>query len=197
MATKIPRKTREDIEALSDQQVWIPQDDITRDQIDGALKPLDALANEMEERWGRCRLQELVTPATASRFQAASQKLNVAILSNDIDMVIRKSTVLIKGWRAMENEALKAGHKPMPPELWDCHAPEEDGKPEVSFVIAKNATAATLAEVDVPVYTTQEIARIIRAWRLQSPVQTAKTVFPDAEIVRISNDGFKDDDLPF
>jgi hypothetical protein len=84
----------------------------------------------------------------------------------------------------------------MPPELWDCHAPAEDGQPEVVFVIAKNATAATLAEVDVPVYTTQEIARIIRAWRLQS-VQTAKTVFPDAEIVRISNDGFKDDDLPF
>ncbi len=76
MATKIPRKTREDIDALSDHQVWIPQDDVTRDQIDGALKPLDALANEMEERRGRCRLQELVSPATASRFQAASQKLN-------------------------------------------------------------------------------------------------------------------------
>ena len=67
----------------------------------------------------------------------------------------------------MEKEATEAGHKPMPPELWDCHAPAEHGEPEVAFVIAKDAASATMAEVDVPVYTTQEIARIIRAWRLQ------------------------------
>ena len=97
----------------------------------------------------------------------------------------------------METEALEAGHKPMPPELWDCHAPEEDGKPEVSFVIAKNATAATLAEVDVPVHDPRNSPDHTRMAIKKSSVQTAKTVFPDAEIVRISNDGFKDDDLPF
>ena len=197
MAKRTQRKSRSDIEAMPDQKAWIPENSYEHDQVDGALKPLDALANEMESRWGRGKLQELVSPETSAKFEAVVQKLNVAILSHDVADVIKKSTVLIRGWKAMENEATEAGHKPMPPELWDCHAPAEDDKPEVAFVIAKDASAATMAEVDVPVYTTQEIARIIRAWRLQSAVQTAKQSFPGAEVVRISGDGVFDDDLPF
>ena len=40
MARRTQRKSRSDIEAMPDQQAWIPQNSYEHDQIDGALKPL-------------------------------------------------------------------------------------------------------------------------------------------------------------
>ena len=51
------RKSREDLEAIGDPD-YIPRNEFERDKIDGALKPLDAVASDMESRWGMGRLQE-------------------------------------------------------------------------------------------------------------------------------------------
>ena len=76
---------------------------------------------------------------------------------------------MIAGWKALDKEARETGHKPAPPELWYATAPEEYGEKETQIVIARDNSAATLAQTDLPVYTVTEIARIVRAWKAQHP----------------------------
>ncbi len=189
-------KSRYDLEAIGRMDTeYVPMRAWEYDQIAGALKPLDAKAAELEARWGRGRLEELVTPDTAAKFEAAKAKLDVAIHDNDVAMVIKRAGNLLRGWQALEDEAVKLGHEPAPPEIWFCHAPEEDGRPEVRFAIAKNASTANLAQTDLPVYTLDEVARIIRAWRNQHLVHAVKDIWPDAEVTKL--DDIDNQELPF
>ena len=193
---KIERKSRDDLEAIGDPQ-YIDRNQFDIDKIDGALKPLDGLASDMESRWGVGRLQELCTPATGAKFASAKQKLDVAIMEGSPAEVIERARILTLGWKALEKEALEAGHKPAPPDVWFASAPAEDGKPEIMVAIAKNNSDASLAEAGMSVYTLTEVARIIRAFKepLMGHIDAAKDNFPKAEIVRIK--GEFDDQLPF
>lgn len=190
------RKSRYDLEAIGNPD-HAPLQDWKLDQIHGALKPLDAVALDMETQWGVGRLEELVTPDTAAKFEAAKAKLDVAIHEKDVDLVIRRAKNMIAGWKALDAEARKAGHKPAPPELWYATAPDEFGDSQMQIVIAKDNSAATLAQTDLPVYTVTEIARIVRSWRAQMDVHAVKDAFPGAEIVKIAQDQEFDDELPF
>jgi hypothetical protein len=67
----------------------------------------------------------------------------------------------------------------------------------MQIVIAKDNSAATLAQTDLPVYTVTEIARIVRAWRAQMDVHAVKDAFPGAEIVNIADNQEFDDEIPF
>ena len=190
------RKSRTDLEAVGDPE-YAPLQDWKLDQIHGALKPLDAVAADIEIRWGKDRLETLVSPETAAKFEAARAKLDVAISQKDVDLVIKRSGVLTRGWQALEKEALARGHRAAPPELWYATAPNEYGDKEFQMVIARDNSAATLAETDLPVYTVTEVARIIRAWKAQHHVHAAKEAFPGAEVVRIADNQEFDDELPF
>ena len=192
------RKSRYDMEAFGKMDTnYVPMEAWEYDQIHGALKPVDAVARDMEVKWGVGRLQELVSPETAAKFEAARAKLDVAIHDNNVALVIKRASIMERGWKALEKEAIDAGHKPAPPEIWFAHAPEEDGQGKVSFAIAKDNTAATLAQTDVPVYTVQEIARIVRAWRSEFDSHHAKKVFPGAEVVSITGEEIFEDEIPF
>lgn len=190
------RKSRYDLEAIGNPD-HAPLQDWKLDQIHGALKPLDAVALDMETQWGVGRLEELVSPDTAAKFEAAKAKLDVAIHEKDVDLVVRRAKNMIAGWKALDAEARKAGHKPAPPELWYATAPDEFGDSQMQIVIAKDNSAATLAQTDLPVYTVTEIARIVRSWRAQMDVHAVKDAFPGAEIVKIAQDQEFDDELPF
>lgn len=190
------RKSRYDLEAIGNPD-HAPLQDWKLDQIHGALKPLDAVALDMETQWGVGRLEELVAPDTAAKFEAAKAKLDVAIHEKDVDLVVRRAKNMIAGWKALDAEARKAGHKPAPPELWYATAPDEFGDSQMQIVIAKDNSAATLAQTDLPVYTVTEIARIVRSWRAQMDVHAVKDAFPGAEIVKIAQDQEFDDELPF
>ena len=192
----VKRKSRYDVDAIGKPD-YAPMQDWQLDQIHGALKPLDEVAADCELRWGKERLQGLVSPETAAKFEAAKAKLDVAIADKDVALVIRRAKNMMAGWKALENEAIEAGHKPAPPELWYATAPNEYGDDELQIVIAKDNSAATLAQTDLPVYTVTEIARIVRAWRSQMDVHTAKAAFPGAEIVRIDGDDNFEDEIPF
>jgi len=190
------RKSRYDVDAIGKDD-YVPMQGWQYDQINGALKPLDAVAADIELRWGKDRLETLVSPETAAKFEAARAKLDVALHDQDVALVIKRAGVMQRGWAALEKEAMAAGHKPTPPELWYATAPDEYGEKEMQIVIAKDNSAATLAQTDLPVYTVTEIARIVRAWRSQMDVHAAKTAFPGAEIVRIDGDDNFEDEIPF
>ena len=190
------RKSRYDLDAIGKDD-YVPLQGWQYDQINGALKPLDAVAADIELRWGKGRLETLVSPETAAKFEAARAKLDVALQDQDVALVIKRAGVMQRGWAALEKEAIASGHRAVPPELWHATAPQEYGEDEVQIVIAKDNSAATLAQTDLPVYTVTEIARIVRAWRSQMCVHSAKTAFPGAEIVSIKGDEHFDDEVPF
>ena len=190
------RKSRYDVDAIGKED-YVPLKGWQLDQIHGALKPLDAAVADIELRWGYGRLETLVSPETAAKFEAARAKLDVALHEEDVALVIQRAGVMIRGWAALEKEATERGHKPAPPELWYATAPDEDGKKQMQIVIAKDNSAATLAQTDLPVYTVTEVARIVRAWRAQLDVHAVKDVFPGAEIVKIADNQEFDDEIPF
>ena len=196
MANKTKRKSRDDIDAIGNPD-YIPRLKFEQDAIDGALKPLDATAQRIEQAFGVGRLQGLVSPETAAKWQAAKAKLDVALEDNNVDLIIRRAKVLNAGWLALEKEALEAGHRPAPPEIWHAHAPADGDKPEIKFVIARDNSDATLAQTDLPVYTVEEIACIVRAWRSAFDAHAVKNVWPQAEVVRVDGDEAFDDEIPF
>lgn len=196
MANTTERKSRYDVDAIGKDD-YVPRLKFEQDAIDGALKPLDATARRLEQSFGVGRLQELVSPDTAAKFQAAKAKLDVALQDNDVELVIRRAKVLNAGWLTLEKEAIEAGHKPAPPEIWHAHAPAEHGKPVIEFVIARDNSDATLAQTTLPVYTVEEIARIVRAWRSAFDAHAVKNVWPEAEVIRVDGDEMFDDEIPF
>lgn len=189
-------KSRRDLEAIGKDD-YVPLQGWQYDQMYGAMKPVDAIAAEMELRWGAGKLETLVTPETAAKFESARAKLDVAIFNRDPELVIQRAGVMVRGWKALEAEALRLGHKPMPPELWYATAPAEFGDEQMQFVIAKDNSAATLAQTDLPVYTVTEVARIIRSWRGNLGVDTVKDIFAGAEIIRIDGEFEEDKEVPF
>lgn len=189
-------KSRRDLEAIGKDD-YVPLQGWQYDQMYGAMKPVDAIAAELELRWGAGKLETLVTPETAAKFESARAKLDVAIFNRDPELVIQRAGVMVRGWKALEAEALRLGHKPMPPELWYATAPAEFGDEEMQFVIAKDNSAATLAQTDLPVYTVTEVARIIRSWRGNLGVDTVKDIFAGAEIIRIDGEFEEDKEVPF
>jgi hypothetical protein len=189
-------KSRRDLEAIGKDD-HVPLQGWQYDQMYGAMKPVDAMAAELELRWGAGKLETLVTPETAAKFESARAKLDVAIFNRDPEVVIQRAGVMVRGWKALEAEALRLGHKPMPPELWYATAPAEFGDEQMQFVIAKDNSAATLAQTDLPVYTVTEVARIIRAWRGNLGVDTVKDIFAGAEIIRIDGEFEEDKEMPF
>jgi len=189
-------KSRYDVEAIGRMDTeYLPMQDWQYDYIAGAVKPLDAVAKEMETIWGRGRLQELVSPETAAKFESAKAKLDVAIHDVNTDIIVRRAEVLIGGWKAMDKEARELGHKPAPPDVWFCHAPAESGKKEMGFAIAKSSSVANLVQTDLPVYTLEEVGRILRAFKLQHLSHSVKEIWSDAELISI--DLLEEQELPF
>lgn len=190
----ITRRSRYDLDAIGKEE-YVPMNSFDHDKIHGALKPLDAVAADIERRWGSGRIETLVSPATGARFEAARAKLDVALHNQDADEVVRRATVMMRGWDAIEKEAIEKGHKPAPPEMWCATAPTENGEKELQIVIVKDNCDATLADTEVPVYNITEIARIVRAWRSQADVHAVKGLFKGAEVVKLRE--LEDDEVPF
>ena len=190
----ITRRSRYDLEAIGKEE-YVPMNSFDHDKIHGALKPLDAVAADIERRWGSGRIETLVSPETGAKFEAARAKLDVALHNQDADEVVRRATVMMRGWKALEDEAIASGHGAVSPEIWHATAPREGGDDELQIVIVKDNIDATLAETGVPVYNVTEIARIVRAWRSQADVHTVKGLFKGAEVVKMRE--LEDDEVPF
>lgn len=195
---KTPRiKTRNDLKGFGMHDPYIDRNKWEYDAIDGALKPLDALASSLEVKWGRGRLETLVSPETASKFDTARAKLNAAIAYNDPQDVIRRANVMMRGWQALENEAIQNGYKALPPDIWIASVEKEGENEAMSFAIVKDSADASMVDIEgVNCYSLCEIARMVRLFQLNvSTVSEVKQLFKDAELTRVA---FKpDDDIPF
>lgn len=140
-------------------------DNITPDQyyINQLLDRLDTKACEMESRWGVARLERLVSFEMAQKWTRQMERLNEAILKSDVFTLPEIVNGTIRGYDALEADAIAQGHKPHEaPFAWTVGMPS--GK---TLVIVRHPKDASLMNDlkrdhgDVVVFTIDEIAQII------------------------------------
>jgi len=93
---------------------------------------LDAVTKSYESRWGIARLDKLVSAATAEKWQRQWGKISAAIMANDHVTLAGLVDGTVRGWAAIEAEALALGHTPEIKDVWHVVV---DG---ARYVVAKN-----------------------------------------------------------
>ena len=167
-----------------------PSDYAIRAVLDG----LDALALEMERKWGIGRLRLLVGDLLRAKFDAQKDQLDAAIASGRELYIRVQGEAMKRAWAALDRAATEDGRQPLAPEVWECRLPECG---EVVALVRTEAEAHHVTRA-MRVFTTAEIGRLIEA--LGEEVLAVKRVFPSAEVKRISApeiDWSKGDEIPF
>lgn len=138
-------------------------DEMPQNPLDALIRRLDLVAHEMETSWGRGVLHGLCTPETSARFMRVKLALDDAIAGGDYDTVKAKSESLIRGWQALEKEAIEAGHKKgHVTNIWFCASPQSG----IEYIICKNELdsarmAAQWPEKASAIFTLADIVRMI------------------------------------
>ena len=142
-------------------------DNITPDQyyINQLLDKLDIKAAEVESRWGVERLERLVSFDMAQKWRRQMDKLNEAISESDVFTLPEIVNGTIRGYEAMEADAVAQGNQPHDaPFAWTVALPS--GK---TLAIVRHPKDASLMNDlkrdhgDVVVWTIDEIANIIES----------------------------------
>lgn len=132
-------------------------------QINQWIEKLDTLNVEYESRWGCGVLPQLVSSATAEKWLRHCQKIDDAITSNDLQLMVDLCEGAKRGLDALEQEAMRLGHKPHgAPVAWTVMM--ENGK-ELAICATRNDAAMCASngakERDMVVWTIQEVANLI------------------------------------
>ncbi len=147
---------------------------------DYATQPFDRVARQMEQRWGIDRLVGLQTPEVAAKFGARMGQLNDAINAGDPDKAAELATICIANLRRMDEIATAAGHKPMPPEVWEF---DFDGE---RFTILRDGdlwpVLRALRGDDVRYFTMREVAHALKAKIDGTWIDEIRSQFPGAEV---------------
>lgn len=167
---------------------------IDRGPVQEALEPLDRVAVEMEGKWGVGRLPRLVTPDMAAKFASARQKLDEAIRDNDLEAVVAKAAVLIRGWQALNKAATDAGHKTYPEAVWSkLHRGTKYlivlDRADVSKVAKDSDQPATVVTLD-------ELLVVWDDFQGRRVIEETKTLFPGATVEKAGITEM-DDDIPW
>jgi hypothetical protein len=158
-------------------------------EIQRYIDKLDSVAISYESKWGIGILPSLVSLDIKEKWNAHTEKLNAAITSDDLMAVCDLVDGAIRGYAAMDANALANGHAPHEPEAWDVMHPENGNKYRI---VKTNLDARRVTEDGVAVFSLLEVARILDASRLN----VIKEAFPDSVVESIDSK-FKEDDLPF
>lgn len=162
------------------------------------VEALDAVAAEMEAKWGVGRLPLLVEPTLAARFLAQKEVVNAAVWEKrDPQAVAEACEAMTRAWRYLDGEAERRGAQPLLPAFWETSTPEG-----TVIVIARDdpsAWAVVRSGRNAVVYTLEEIGRILAS---QTLLQKAKETFPGGKVVgnRVKAtklDDVLDDEIPF
>ena len=161
-----------------------------------AIKSLDETASAMERKWGNDRLPKLVSAETAAKFGSAKAKLDQAIKDGDEEAVVKKASVLQKGWKAMDTEAFNHGAATLA-DLGDDtihHSHPENGR---RYMIVREHGVSEAVD-GAKVYSLDEVCRVLDKFNLSTggAVDKAKQLFPGAEV---SGRGGRlpEDEIPF
>ncbi len=167
-------------------------------QIKRYIQKLDQVATSMEAKWGIGTLERIVPDGLREKWERQRDKLNDAIERKSVVDVGRHVEATIKGWAALEAEAIKARASRPDAEYWEI----KSDKGNLYRIVKNRADVAAVAAMDggdsVRVWSLEEVARVLDCNDLVT-VQEIKRHFPDCDLRRIgkSFDFDKGDDIPF
>ena len=169
-----------------------------------ALDEADALAIELERKWGCGRLRLLVPTEMRARFDSQRLKLAEAQWHGGLDHVVREAGRMVRAWRALDAAAEAAGALPLSPEVWELSL--SDGT--VVAVTRSLAEAHHVANDPrfVATYTLSDIASLIEKHGFYfgrprkhdgEKVVTQAREIDDPLAARDLVEQFLDDEIPF
>ena len=106
-----------------------------------ALQQLDAVARNMEIKWGVGRLELLVASDLREKFTRQEGKLNDALQEGRHADVVALAAGMARGWEALDKAAVSAGHSPPAVGYWEV---VRGGK---LYRVVKSSVEASLASV--------------------------------------------------
>jgi hypothetical protein len=124
-----------------------------------ALDEADALAIELERKWGCGRLRLVVPTELRGRFDSQRWKLTQAQWHGGLEDVVREAGRMAGAWRALDVAAEAAGAQPLSPNVWELSL--SDG---LVVAISRSRDEAHHVADDarfVATYTLDDIARLI------------------------------------
>ena len=157
-----------------------PKAEIVVDMM-AALHRLDALARDMERKWGACRLPALVPEDLAKRFYSQHRKVSLALREGRNQDALRETKRMVTAWRFLDQEADRLGAEPIHPAVWEVAL--SDGT--VAAIVQDEDSAAAVDPQDraMKVYLLSEIARLIEA---TPTVMAIKELWPGAKVMPTS-----------
>ena len=165
--------------------------------IKAVLDGVDAIARQIEGKWGVGRLRLLVGDALRIKFDAQKVKLDAAIATDEEAYVRAQAEGMRRAWLALDRAATEAGAEPLAPEVWECVLPASG---EVVSIVRTEIEAHHVAR-ETEVWTLAEIAVLIE--RLGDDLRQVKRAFPGSAVVEVRDrdtppiDWEKGDDPPF
>lgn len=142
------------------------------------LDAVDALATEMERRWGIGRLRLLVDADLREKFDRQRKLFYDAVREGDSETLERECKRMSAAWRRLDQVAAEAGHKHLDPEVWETHDPATG---EVILICRDNIDAAHVVRSGRAsvVYSLAEIGLILSKY---AEVIDIKRAFPGATV---------------
>ena len=169
-----------------------------------ALDEADALAIELERKWGVGRLRLLVSPELRARFDSQRWKLTQAQWHGSLDDLVREAGRMARAWRALDVAAEAVGAEPLSPQVWELSL--SDGR--VVAITRSRAEAYHVADDRrfVATYTLDDIAELVEKhgpYFARSRKHDGEKVVPQAREIDDPLDPqgvsemFLEDEIPF
>ncbi len=146
--------------------------------IQAIIDGVDQVALETERKWGVGRLRLLVSDFLCAKYDAQRDKFDAAIQSGSAVEIRKHGEAMKRAWQALDETAVRDGHQPKPPEVWEVPLTNGD-----IAAIVQDAADVSMVPDSQPVFTLAEIGRSIDALGTV-PLETKRTI-PGAEVTEI------------
>lgn len=162
---------------------------------------VDSVAKTMEDIWGIGRLQRLVTPDLAARFQNQLELWNECVWDDKatIPQIRETAEATIRGWQALDQAAVATGCPPLHPDVWEIPLPDGSLVGLVKTGAEAHKIQQTQSGRFINVWTISEIAAVVTH---HPSIVEVKNQLPGAKVTQVrskippSQDPLNDD-IPF
>jgi len=160
-----------------------------------AVDHLDAVAAEMEIKWGVGRLPELVAPSLADKFYQQQSILDAHIEAKNAQAVTEAAGAMVRAWQALDSAAQISGALPIFQTQWQGTTPAG----QKIRLVRQAESSLNMLEDDELMLTFDEVLLLVD--KMPDLLRKVKAAFPST-ITRITDkseemDWERGDEIPF